>query len=560
MKKRSILATCSAMLWHGVGSAQEAPDWRLPELRSTTIAWSPCSTALVQQGALRLGDRLRCGVLTVPMDHHHPRAGNIQIAVVRVTASDPARRRGAIFFNPGGPGDTPMRYLPSLAQYWGDAYEAHPVHGTKKELAERFDLVGVVPRGLNGGTHFLCTSDTPTTDYNDIAADSTAANIQAMDRYMRETASACTANPLHRFIDTEQTAYDMEVVRRSLGEPRLNYLGYSYGAWLGSWYAAAFPESVGRMVLDSGMDWTADWDTNVTRSKIASQARFDRLVAEPAVNQRARYRLGADVATVVAHIDRLGFRVRQAWSGLWARPENLLSALTVSDWLRAEPGMGIQALLTRMQTHRFHRDATVDAAIREDSVHVAWRLYPGPYQPERFRLNDLDSVFSAIMCNDMPYPGDADHHKAKIAEMGRNLPAADGRGLQYHCAYWEGSHAVRPPLSRLAAAGSILMVHAALDPVTPLENALAAFEHTPTTHLIIADGIDEHGVFGFTDSACVEDTVGRYLLTGILPAGRQQHCEASPAAHGRSGQAFAYPGHAAAMREELAGMRAAFAR
>lgn len=560
MNKQTKLAAGAMLLWSGGCAAQEATDWRLPELRPVPIMWSACPPTIVRKGAFRLGERLRCGTITVPRDHHHPEAGNLDIALIRVAASDPGKRQGAIFFNPGGPGETPMAFLPSLAQYWDDAYGEHPVHGTKKHLSEQFDLVGVVPRGLQGGTTFECTSENTATDYNDIVADPSLANVQTMEAYMRATAAACRENPLHPFISTEQTAYDMEVVRLSLGEPRLNYLGYSYGAWLGSWYAAAFPEQVGRMVLDSGMDWTADWDTNVARHKMGSQARFDRLVGEAAAHDPRRYQLGADVATVVSQIDRLVFPVRQAWGGFWKTPESLLGALTVSDWFRAEPGMTHETLVERALTHSFHRDPATNAAIRASIIDASWRHFPAIYQPERFRLEAHDSVFSAVMCNDLPYDGDTAYHQARIAALARDFPATNTSGMQYHCVYWGGTPVVRPPLSRMAAAGNILMVHAALDPVTPLENTRAAFERIPTTHLLIADGIDEHGVFGFTDSACVEDTVGRYLLTGILPAGREHRCTATPAAHEGPGSGFTRPGHVATLRSELSGMRSPFAR
>ena len=560
MKKRAALIPCAMLLWHGPCPAQDAPDWRLPDLRPATIEWSVCSSSLVMESALQLGGRLRCGTMSVPMDHHHPEAGSIDVGLVRVTASDPARRQGAIFFNPGGPGETPMRYLPVLAQYWDDAYRDHPVHGTKKQLAERFDLIGVVPRGLAGGTRFTCSSENEATEHNDIVADPSPANVQVMESYMRAMASACREGPLHRFINTEQTAYDMEVARRALGESRLHYLGYSYGAWLGSWYAASFPEHVGRMVLDSSMDWTTDWDTNVTRSKAASQARFDRLVGEPAANHPGRYRLGADVATVVAQIDRLAFPVRQAWGGFWKTPENLLGALTVSGWMRAEPDITLESLVARMQARRFHADDATDAAVRGDLVRYAWRLFPGTQQARPLRLDAIDSVYAAVMCNDMPYPGDTTHHQARIATLARRYPATNGLGLEYHCVFWEGSQATRPPLSRISAAGDILMVHASLDPMTPLQNATAVLESTPTARLLVAEGIADHGVFGFTDSECIEDTVGRYLLTGILPAGREHRCAAVPAAHGGPGRGFTRPGHVADLRAKLSGLRSSFVR
>lgn len=560
MKPRLFLATGALLVWHGACAAQSAPDWRLPDLRSSAIIWTSCPSGFVRESAmLRLGDRLHCGTMGVPVDHHHPDDGIIEVGLVRVTASDPTRRQGALFFNPGGPGQTPMNILPSLAQYWDDAYGDHPVHGSKKRLAEQFDLIAVVPRGLNGGTPFLCTSDAEATDFHDIVADRSPENIQAMDDYMRATAAACLANPLYPFINTEQTVYDMEVARRALGEPKLHFLGFSYGAWLGSWYAASFPEHVGRMVLDSGMDWTADWDTNITRSKIASQHRFDRLVGQPAANDNQRYGLGTNLMSVVARIGELAVPVRQAWGGFWKSPENLLGALAVSDWLRATPDMSLETLIARMQAHPFHRDHATNLAIRDEAIRYAWRLFPVSYQPEPFRFDTMSSVFSAVMCNDMPGSGDAAYHQARIATLAETLPATNGRGLEYHCAFWGGPHANRPPLSRVGGAGDILMVHASLDPVTPLQNGASVLASTTHTRLLVAEGIDDHGVFGFTDSACVEDTVGRYLLTGILPAGREYHCAATPATHGGPDGGFAHPGNAATLRSELSGLRSPFA-
>ena len=42
----------------------------------------------------------------------------------------------------------------------------------------------------------------------------------------------------------------MDVLRAALGDSQLNYLGKSYGTFLGSTYAGLFPKRVGRFVLD----------------------------------------------------------------------------------------------------------------------------------------------------------------------------------------------------------------------------------------------------------------------------------------------------------------------
>ncbi len=46
----------------------------------------------------------------------------------------------------------------------------------------------------------------------------------------------------------------MDLLRAVLGDEKLNYLGYSYGTFLGATYAKLFPDRVGHLVLDGAID------------------------------------------------------------------------------------------------------------------------------------------------------------------------------------------------------------------------------------------------------------------------------------------------------------------
>jgi pimeloyl-ACP methyl ester carboxylesterase len=46
----------------------------------------------------------------------------------------------------------------------------------------------------------------------------------------------------------------MNLLRRAVGDPQLNYLGVSYGSYLGATYANLFPGKVRAMVLDGNVD------------------------------------------------------------------------------------------------------------------------------------------------------------------------------------------------------------------------------------------------------------------------------------------------------------------
>ena len=61
-------------------------------------------------------------------------------------------------------------------------------------------------------------------------------------------------------------ARDLDLLRAILGDEQLNYLGYSYGTFLGATYADLYPERVGRLVLDGAIDPSAG-DTEVTQAQ-----------------------------------------------------------------------------------------------------------------------------------------------------------------------------------------------------------------------------------------------------------------------------------------------------
>jgi pimeloyl-ACP methyl ester carboxylesterase len=48
----------------------------------------------------------------------------------------------------------------------------------------------------------------------------------------------------------------MDVLRAALGDEKLNYMGKSYGTFMGSLYAQLFPDKIGRLVLDGAVDPT----------------------------------------------------------------------------------------------------------------------------------------------------------------------------------------------------------------------------------------------------------------------------------------------------------------
>src|SRR5699024_7928027 len=69
-----------------------------------------------------------------------------------------------------------------------------------------------------------------------------------------------------------------DVLRAALGDEKLNYLGYSYGTFLGATFAGLYPDHVGRLVLDGALDPAAsNFDVTVNQAKGFEAALRDYL-------------------------------------------------------------------------------------------------------------------------------------------------------------------------------------------------------------------------------------------------------------------------------------------
>ena len=121
-------ATATAPSAPGTGSAA------VPELD-----WGSC--AAEGEGL----QAFQCATAVVPLDYDKPKGRQITLALARLPASDPSRRIGSLFLNPGGPGGSGVDFL----------FGAGPFLFSD-EVRARFDLVGFDPRGIIRSTPLRC--------------------------------------------------------------------------------------------------------------------------------------------------------------------------------------------------------------------------------------------------------------------------------------------------------------------------------------------------------------------------------------------------------------------
>ena len=109
-----------------------------------------------------------------------------------------------------------------------------------------------------------------------------------------------------RYVNTQQTVRDVDFLRQLTARTfdkgalydKLNYVGYSYGTWLGAWYADTYPQHVGRFILDSNMQWTSTMYVNQTLDSKSFQRRRDKMLFPYLARHNSDYHLGKSAKSV----------------------------------------------------------------------------------------------------------------------------------------------------------------------------------------------------------------------------------------------------------------------
>lgn len=208
---------------------------------------------------------IRCGYVTVPLDYARPNGRTIKIAVDRaVSTGSKKERQGALVYNPGGPGGSGMKFparITTKSPLWA-------------KTAKAYDFVGFDPRGVGHSAPISCMN--PQEFVKAPKADpvpGSEADKLAQRKLAKEYADGCAerSGGLLPYMTTKNTVRDLDVIRAGLGEKKLNYLGVSYGTYLGAVYGTLFPDHVRRMLVDSVV--------NPARENIWYQANLDQDVA-----------------------------------------------------------------------------------------------------------------------------------------------------------------------------------------------------------------------------------------------------------------------------------------
>ncbi len=490
----------------------------------------------------------QCATVALPLDYDRPLGPTTQVAVLRIRATDPARRIGTLFVNPGGPGGSGVE-LAAAARDFLDP-----------RVLARFDVVGFDPRGTNLSSGVRCWPTMPARDRALAGAGAAfprgAVQDAAAVGSARAFGTACstTGRPLAASVSTAEVARDMDVLRRAVGDARLTYLGFSYGTYLGQVYANLFPDRVRAIALDGVLDPLAWAGTKATRntpqttrigSAKASARALDRILgscrtAGPAYcslaatgDPKAIYASlmtslraapivvrGPDFEERFTYADVTSILVDMLYSPFGSYDVDAFLSLLVE--LRG-PTTPARAKAARAGLHRIavrYRDFGRTGA-PSPRVRAAWRRAGRTALPAY--ENGIDA-YQAVMCTDGLNPSLVARWPVYAARADRAVP---GFGPLWTwpsapCARatWTArdEDAYRGPFTRRTAS-PVLVVGNLWDPATPYEGAVRVARLLPNSRLLT--GVSwGHTAYG--SSPCIDRAVTTYLLRqGLPPVGKR---------------------------------------
>jgi pimeloyl-ACP methyl ester carboxylesterase len=542
----SLLAACG-----GGDDATPAAD-PLASYKNQSVAWQRCDpTILGPDNALEnaLLDRLQCAHIRAPMDWSKPERGDVSLALMRLPSSNPAQRRASLIMNPGGPGADGLGMSLSLFSALGDSNPEDPQGALQLQLLARYDMVGFSPRGTGASTRLACSTNerqrrvemSPSVSaLTDETLDDALYNLQ-------KQSEACARNPLTPYINSDATARDMDLMRHLLGDEKLHYLGYSYGTWLGAWYAGLFPEKVGRMVLDSNVDFTAPLDDLGAAQTLARQRLQDEVMLPYAARHPDIANLGTDTKAMRAMAETLdpqlevalGMRLSklayyrsytETYPAAWLAARELQSLLpgplprdTPPDW---------EALDELLPSHLFSRSMKMNA-LAQDEARTLLRTMAENHPSQPAEATQLpEATGFAVRCNDTPGLTDISRWKSDVRNMAQQAPLHYMINEILRCTHWGGPSVSKPAIEKLKPL-DLLLVQSEYDAATATPGAMRFFSQLDKARMVYVPGEHHHGLFPYAVAAtsdelkCVNRHVTRYLL-GDSPQERTTTCLAEP--------------------------------
>ncbi|KUM75699.1 alpha/beta hydrolase [Streptomyces griseorubiginosus] len=480
-----------AVAWTGAATSASATP-TTPTAPSAppvpALAWSDC------QGGFE------CANAQVPLDYREPQGRTLTLAVIRKKATDPSKRKGTLFLQPGGPGNSGVDFV-------RNNYDDLPT-----ALREDFDVFGYDVRGVGRSSQVVCWDDPTYT-----RAVTAAKGVPGPDAYepaVRQAADfdqACqdNAGDLLPYVGTQYVARDIDLLRQALGEKQLTYYGRSFGSYIGTVYAAMFPKRVRALALDGA------YDPEHYTNRPYAYDRPQYLALDGA--------MGRFLDWCKANPTTCGFGDGDPRGAF----EKLKADLDANPVPTANGGQANGYTLVYRLMFNINEGKVIwpsfGEALRKAQLRDNTSFLLRPPSPASFDFLNPNVV---VECVDKKYPSDPALLKREVTTNARLAPLL-GPAMAYGpptydhqhataCVQWKGEHTSRYSGSfRAKGSAPILVIGNTGDPDTPYQDAVALSRELDNGRLLT---FEAEGHTAFNRSVCATDRITDYLVNLKVPS------------------------------------------
>jgi pimeloyl-ACP methyl ester carboxylesterase len=445
------------------------------------------------------GKQLFCADIKAPMDWNNPAGESISIAAVYREAD--SKPQGFVLFNPGGPGSSGYDWVKDSSEFLGS-----------QTLRTNFNIMGFDPRGVGKSSSVQCLTDSEYDEFLygvsgfELGSDE---DLTAAKDAIADFAGKCLekTGELLAHVDTVSAAKDMDLLRAVLDQPKLNYLGYSYGSFLGTTYATLFPDKVGQFVLDGAIDPTVS-DSEQTLFQI--QAFEKALVAF--LENCEQFADCPFSGFVPADLDR----IKEFFLELEAKPLRTSSGRELTIWA------AITGLIMPLYSESYWpllASAFDEAFIGTGDVFLSLADFYNDRGDDGKYSTNLIAANYAIGCADSRASTNMFDMKRQNEILLEAAPTL-GRYWQFgglRCESWPFPVASSPTDYSSVGAPTIMVIGTTGDPATPYSQAQALANNILADAFLVTYNGEGHTIYG-QQVSCIDNVVDKFFLKGELPA------------------------------------------
>jgi pimeloyl-ACP methyl ester carboxylesterase len=384
-------------------------------------------------------------------------------------------------------------------------------YAVSKKVQASFDVVGFDPRGIGQSSAVTCFDAAGMDKYLyelPTAARGSRENLDERVASATEFATACKANTgaLLGHVDSISTARDLDLLRALVGEKALNYVGYSYGTFIGAMYAQTFPGRVGHLVLDGAIDPTQGSSSSMVSQAVGFEMALTNYLTWCFTQSECPFphsvaTAKAQIAKLLADVDAIPIA---ATDGRSMGADTLVTAIIAPLYSKNS-----WKYLTQLFTD----------VLDKNSAEVAFSLadWYNDRDTNGTYLSNQNEAYTAISCLDTPASKESDWKREAVA-LQKAAPLI-GKYFTYSeisCSVWPYSAVITPATLGATGEKPILVIGTVGDPATPIAWADALAKQLTNGKLIRYNG---QGHTGYNrGSNCVDAIVEGYLLGTTEPA------------------------------------------